>query len=819
MLRSKENILILGYYNRSNIGDDCYTLAFPKIFPNSNILFKCTDDITFIPPNINIVIIGGGDVINTYFMSKVQDLLKSYIGCVYAFSVGIPYASDGLKYLHLFDHVFLRSKTDYQMAADEIGDKNVTYYPDASIVLSQPIYFNKTNKLKKIALCLAQPMFYNNPNADLILNNISEIFKQLPYQLNLLSFNYSKELCESDLLLNNKLSILLTSKKINHINHTNLSNVNDMFKVIAEMDLMICMRYHSVMFSIIKQKKYIPLYVSHKIDSLLKDYPTPYFYKLPTNTDEQPIDLDKEILTNLIHKSLYDKPIITKINIPNFKDANKLICDTHKTQNVLIKNNCDSFENILLNCKRNISHYLSITNFDELLYERKPFPLGNHNQLNVSRLISYTITKYIQNPYIWGLAQNLMNNNFCLYEAIDYIWKDMYKTKSIYNIEYYPNIEFTRKKFINLDFIFQNNFGNYHRSGWAYALGGLMNIDCTMFNRQSDLLLDTYLDRSFHWGMDTLCEIGVLPYKKPWAGIIHHTFDITHSNYNCVDLFRNKVFLESLKTCKNLITLTDYLAKQIKYALIINGFNTIPVNVIYHPMEFVPNLFTIDKFNKNAYKKIIQIGAWLRNPYSIYELPLYKTWNNPLQINKYVLKGKDMDQYFPPIDFLNIIEKVLLKDNDNNDDNISGNPISRGHISRDPISRSNNHNKYCKGLYDNIIEKINSVTVIEKVNNDEYDILLSENIVFLDLIDCSAVNTVLEILVRNTPLLVNRHPAIEEILGEKYPGFYENLNDAANILADIKKIIEITNYLKSLDKQQYKIENFVNAIQDALLFL
>ena len=62
-----------------------------------------------------------------------------------------------------------------------------------------------------------------------------------------------------------------------------------------------------------------------------------------------------------------------------------------------------------------------------------------------------------------------------------------------------------------------------------------------------------------------------------------------------------------------------------------------------------------------------------------------------------------------------------------------------------------------------------SVEVMEHLSDSAYDELLSENVVFLNLIDASAVNTVIECIVRNTPLIINRLPAIVEILGEDYP--------------------------------------------------
>jgi hypothetical protein len=676
-------------------------------------------------------------------------------------------------------------------------------------------------------------LFHNNPSADNIINNLCSVFKNLNHNIYLLSFNYSLNLAESDILLNQQIYNLF---KLNNIKVflINITNVQDMLKFFDTLDLVICMRYHSVMFSIIKNKRFISLYVSHKIQSLLKDYNNKYNYELPTpEQSELPTDLNINKLSILIKTALKDTSPISNLNFKNFD--NFKIFDNKKKLNILIKFDIDSFENVLLNCRRTITHYLDINDFDTLLFRKGKLPIGEHNPIDVARLLTYSITKYIQNPYIWGLSTNLIKNDFCLFEAIDYIWKDMKNPNNISNVieNYYPTVNCNRQIFINMDFIFQNNFANYHRSGWAYALGGLMNIDGPRFRRQPKLLLDTYVDRSFHWGVDTLTEIGLLPYKKAWAGIIHHTFDESHSTFNCVELFKNKIFLESLKTCKCLIILTSYLAVQIQKYLFINGFKTIPVKVIYHPMEFVSNLFTIDKFKKNNNKKIIQIGAWLRNPYSIYELPLYKNWKNPLNISKYALKGKDMEQYFAPPDLNNNLQNLLYVNDTINRDGISRDGISRDNISRDNISRDvisrdgisrdsiskdnfNKINKYMKGLYNSIIEKNNSVSMIEKLNNSDYDDLLSENIVFLDLVDCSAVNTVLEILVRNTPLLVNRHPAIEEILGKNYPGFYCNLVDAAFMLADIRKITDITNYIKKLDKTKYTLDYFVNSIQIAL---
>ena len=75
--------------------------------------------------------------------------------------------------------------------------------------------------------------------------------------------------------------------------------------------------------------------------------------------------------------------------------------------------------------------------------------------------------------------------------------------------------------------------------------------------------------------------------------------------------------------------------------------------------------------------------------------------------------------------------------------------------------------------------------------------------------DASAVNTVIECIVRNTPIIVNRLNALEEVLGKKYPLFYDSINDVKNLLT-MKYIEKGHDYLKNLNKTELKLETFVN---------
>jgi hypothetical protein len=97
------------------------------------------------------------------------------------------------------------------------------------------------------------------------------------------------------------------------------------------------------------------------------------------------------------------------------------------------------------------------------------------------------------------------------------------------------------------------------------------------------------------------------------------------------------------------------------------------------------------------------------------------------------------------------------------------------------------------------------------VSNEEYDRLLSQNVVFCHLLDSSANNVVIECIARNTPLLINRLPAIEEYLGRDYPLYFSSLDEAALKLAQVENVLAAHEYLRGLPKEQFSQQAFRDA--------
>jgi hypothetical protein len=122
-------------------------------------------------------------------------------------------------------------------------------------------------------------------------------------------------------------------------------------------------------------------------------------------------------------------------------------------------------------------------------------------------------------------------------------------------------------------------------------------------------------------------------------------------------------------------------------------------------------------------------------------------------------------------------------------------------------------NMHLKGLYNYILQMENSVDVLEYLDNIQYDDLLVNNIVYIDLIDASAVNTIIECILRNTPILVNPIDPVREVLGENYPLYYNNTYEASKLLENPDAIHSAHMYLVQMDKTRFLISTFITQLK------
>lgn len=116
------------------------------------------------------------------------------------------------------------------------------------------------------------------------------------------------------------------------------------------------------------------------------------------------------------------------------------------------------------------------------------------------------------------------------------------------------------------------------------------------------------------------------------------------------------------------------------------------------------------------------------------------------------------------------------------------------------------------------IERSPDLTVVERLDNAGYDDLLTRNAVFLELFDAAANNIIVECILRNTPVIVNRLPGLCEYLGEEYPLFYESFEQAQHLATDNEMISRASDHLKGLDKTRYSPEYFISSLAGSSVY-
>jgi hypothetical protein len=276
--------------------------------------------------------------------------------------------------------------------------------------------------------------------------------------------------------------------------------------------------------------------------------------------------------------------------------------------------------------------------------------------------------------------------------------------------------------------------------------------------------------------------------------VIHHTFDEFEDN-NLNNLFEKPKFKECLSTCEGLLVFSKYLADQIIEKCNQIGLPIVPVIVICHPVPSVDSslCFSLARYVSNP--RIFHIGRFLRDSFSLYKLEIFP---GTLVPKKCILRGVDMSDVSCP-------ENLIIEARNGTE---IWSLLDRDHVPR---------HRFLGSLAKTLQHWISSVQVFDKVGNEEYDHILASSLVFLDLVDASAVNTLLECIVRHTPILINRHPAVLELLGDQYPMFYRTLEEASEKASNLDVIKSAQLYLQRIPKSKFTYDTFRRGFRNAFI--
>ncbi len=766
-------VTVLGYYGHSNLGDDLFQHVLSSWFDSYDIQI----DYSFVDPNrlkslppADVVLVAAGDLATDYFMLKIKELTKDFKGPIYGFGIGFPYQKlINPEYLAPFDLIVTRSFSSLEKLK-EVLPKRVRYSEDLVFDLAHPLNRHEiklvSRRRKEIGVFLASTVVKHpiSPQDPILLSYIEVIRHVLEkyknFRVNLYAMNTGKNE-ENDNLLNEQIYYVLQ-------HHDNLSLHRDPIEpsqaisLFSSLTATICTRYHATILSIATGTPLLAIYSTAKIHDLIHQRD---LSKFAVQMETNPSTL---MPTHFCIPEALNKFDLMFANTKEISRAfMNTVPDLSKTKQFL--------ENLLF--------YKPIYRFvkTEEVYEKVQKFIKDH-QVDpefIAAATTYAITGTEEAPFTWGLKENL-SKGADLKGAIDWILKNTSQEEPWLD----SDIPIHQRKY-NFAYFNQDLLAGLHRSGWQYVVD-----KCKLYHNPNGPIFDSYGDKTFGWRASFYQKIGVLPFKQKFVLTLHHLPDDAYDENNLTDLVKSDLFVQSLPECEAIIVLSNYVKEWLEKNLAVK----VPIRVAYHPMPEFEQKWSLSRFRANKEKRLVQIGAWMRNTASLIML------DQPKNMKKAILVGKKMEGYFPAKNFMEELEFL-----------VSGMAGSTPSSDKHRICRHRT-NKFLVGLVDYIRSKLTSVEIIQTLSNSEYDKLITENVVFLNLVDVSACNTVLECLRNDTPLIINKLPAAIEYLGASYPLFYESLEEAIEIANDETRLIAGHLYLQRMNKEVFNFESFAKLV-------
>jgi polysaccharide pyruvyl transferase WcaK-like protein len=827
---TNRHILVTGYYYKQNTGDELLLRHAQDIFQTKPFLidkdryeisvvstkYISTDSIPFDKPDAladlikwtDCVVLFGGEVLNTYFLNRLillkQKALNDYRKHITFYAFGVSCNADYAEItsqMDLFEYVIFRNRKDYYHFLPRLTSERSCVLPDPVFAFSKKS-LSETSRLQRklnqissyiktrIPCISPRPAFHiafflsqTSRQQDFDNAIVKLIRKCVRHhaRVSLFTMCNGESETENDMVMNTRIYSQLSDADKSAV--TIYNNPSDIFRNIESVDIAVCWRFHAHVFCIQYAIPFISLSVTPKVSTLLSDNHLTHL-----SYADKLIDLD-EGLDYLLHEST---TIYTQLR------------SVWKQLHPLAKSYREKWPEII-SSQRHLPRVpindsvktTLISNICELytMYART----GDH-EFNATLLL-YLITGKMKTQYHWGLSEKIASGATIqgLSGDIDWLIQEQikigsyafyWKVISYIGMEYELATPMTRDRCIHIHYMDQNDMKGVHRAGWEYVIDHIEKEMATF--HPLAMRCDLYIDRTFHWNYDVNRASGVIPYRRPWIGFIHHTSNTEYTQFNVVELFKKEAFIESLHQCKGLIVLSNYLKKQIKQELIRANYASIPVFVLFHPTEFIEDdrCFELNAFEKQETRRIVQVGAWYRDIGAIFQLNLGA---NPLKYDRCALKGPQMDGYYK---FLN-----------ESSSNTSGEIMQ--------ISRDNS-----PPIQPNVIieDTQKPVTLLSELSTKEYDELFRLCIIFIRLIDGSAANTIIESIVRNTPILINRIEPVVEYLGPDYPFYYTTLEEATQKANDITIIRNTHQYLRNMDKSFLRVEQFIRSFQSLPIF-
>jgi hypothetical protein len=445
------------------------------------------------------------------------------------------------------------------------------------------------------------------------------------------------------------------------------------------------------------------------------------------------------------------------------------------------------------NIRINLKEYHSKVNYE---YYKK-------YDLNAIEIIQSKSNDYYIPHYRLLTYNTIENNTFGVHR---YGWKNV--IFHFLNRNYSENTDFY---FENPDFEWVSYAKEYnlydYNSAIEHYLKNIQHKSLMKFNKIKYIIFDEWFERKYTWFKN---KNKINDYKYNFISFNHDPVmyelpDDLHAEFKSKELKNiiehNENFLNEKDNLRILITLSERQQKYIENN--INLPKQTIVKTLYHPLELTTNKYNFDikKFIENDNKKLYCIGWWLRK----YDIFLKLSCNKTIIIK--TVEGNHINKYI-----INELRKILKKKTDVNSFDYSSNKNELIEY----INLNENENELTNDEYTLLNTEYNT-EICDFMENEIYDKIFYNNIIFLDLYNCVANNIILECIMNNTPILVCFNKSITEYLGVDYPFYFTNYQDAEKKSKNLDLITKAHLYLRNMDKRKFTYEYFNNQMNKIII--
>lgn len=315
-----------------------------------------------------------------------------------------------------------------------------------------------------------------------------------------------------------------------------------------------------------------------------------------------------------------------------------------------------------------------------------------------------------------------------------------------------------------------------HRSGWAFATQVLR----TVHNPYAPYF-ESFCEKRFNWGdWAGGANFQGSAITRPWLGIIHVPLEFPawfHKGNSFFSIRETPRWKESAPFCKGLFTLSAWHKAQLETLPEFDPASpqAIPLYALFHPAEAVETMWNPEAY-KTAFSKgeslLIQVGTSYRNLHALQNIPAgpYK---------KVILRGAHPESFMQ----LHAQEEEYMVE--------QGIPVA-------PLT---------------------DIEFMDFVAPAPYDALFAQHVVLCEYYTLSASNTIVECMMRGTPLLINPLPPAVEYLGAEYPLYFTSYEEAAAKAANPALVLAAHAYLMEKDMGFLSQENFLFSILRSPLYI